>query len=301
MRHLRVLVHIALLSLLAGRPTRSLGDGTSKECTPKLFPHLKNLEGMCHHFTKTCVDQNIYVMYAEEDDPRSPKYRPRKPINFTNLHIDWYGFSDAWATQIQYPSPVVRPATLGEESPDLREPRFSKCTTPVVWYINYLYIFGEFYMRTATGMYIMEKKGWIDRNMTMVLAALNMDLEEYHHKWLQPFTDHSITTFSHLSARLPRHTHETYTAEGTHERCFENMYVCHVEWLNLWEYPRPFHSTAHYIMKYYEKYLTPPTEELKDPSVLKVGSARARSCSCSSGAAGMGGGPAPVAASAGRA
>jgi hypothetical protein len=215
-------------------------------------------------------------MYAEEDDPRSPKYRPRQPINFTNLHIDWYGFSDAWATQMQYPNPILRPATLGEESPDLREPKFSKCTTPVVWYINYLYIFGEFYMRTATGMYIMEKKGWIDRNMTMVLAALNMDLEEYHHKWLQPFTDHSITTFSHFSARLPRQTRETYTAEGTHERCYENMYVCSIEWLNLWEYPRPFHSTAHYIMKYYEKYLAPPTDELKDPSVLKVGRARGR-------------------------
>ena len=269
-RHLLLLAALALLCCL---PSQSLLGVGAAECSgpPRAYPQLANLHGMCTHLRKVCVDQNIFVLYAEEDDPRSLKYKRRPRINFTNLHIDWHGFSDAWDTQLKYPDPIVRPATTGEETPELREPVFSKCTVPIVWYINYLYIFGEFYMRAATEMFIMQQKGWFDRNATLVVAALNMDLERYHHRWLQPYTRHDVTTLSHFSSRLPRHTRETYTEEGTHERCFENLYVCQVEWLNLWDYPRPFHSTAQHIMKYYEPRLQPPTEpELTDPSVLKV-------------------------------
>ncbi len=43
--------------------------------------------------------------------------------------------------QVKHPPPLMRPVSMGEESPDLQEPSFSNCTLPVVTFMNWVYVF----------------------------------------------------------------------------------------------------------------------------------------------------------------
>jgi hypothetical protein len=54
----------------------------------------------------------------------------------------------------------------------------------------------------------------------MVVATLGQKLPEWQRLMLRPFSKWEPTTLSHMSARLPYSTPETYSPEGVHLRCF---------------------------------------------------------------------------------
>lgn len=57
---------------------------------------------------------------------------------------DLYGVSDVWGTQFTSPAPVLRPATAGEETPELQQPIFSNATRPIVALTMFVRVYGEF-------------------------------------------------------------------------------------------------------------------------------------------------------------
>ncbi len=121
------------------------------------------LDKTCQTLSKVCLDQSNYVLYDNTHNPRHPQYKGKPSIDLTSTRADYYGFGDAWNTAIPYPQPLMRPATAGEETKELRRPQFSHCTVPLVLYPDRLYMHSEFYMRTLVTLHGMQVKGLLDR------------------------------------------------------------------------------------------------------------------------------------------
>ncbi|KAI8464064.1 MAG: hypothetical protein J3K34DRAFT_441801 [Monoraphidium minutum] len=224
----------------------------------------------CQDFSKVCVDQGDYVLYENRHNPRHTAFTGIPQISLESVHIDYYGFGDVWGTEFLYPNPLLRPATGGEETKELQEPQFSRCTIPLIIYPNYLYVYGEFFMRTVATLYAMQAKGWIDKRMTIAVATLGMRLEPYHHFLLRPFSAWNVTTLGHMGARLPLAVPEQYNPDGQHVRCFRQLLVCQMNYFWKLGIKNPLWSTGQAILDYYRSRLPPLDPELADPSKLRV-------------------------------
>jgi hypothetical protein len=119
---------------------------------------------ICQSFHRVCLDHDAYIMYDAKYNPRHAKFQPSAPrVRLEDLRLDYFGFNDRWGTEFAYPQPLMRPATSGEETPELREPRFSRCTVPVIIYSNYLYQPAEFFLRTVATVHALQRKGVLHR------------------------------------------------------------------------------------------------------------------------------------------
>jgi hypothetical protein len=89
------------------------------------------LQELCQSLPKACVDQgDTFVLYSNQHNPRHPAFKGLPKIGPGDAHVDYFGFGDVWGTEFQYPSPLVRPATAGEETKELQEPQFSRWCAP---------------------------------------------------------------------------------------------------------------------------------------------------------------------------
>lgn len=122
-----------------------------------------HVSDMCHSFGRVCLDQNTYVLYDTAHNPRHAAFGSIPSVHLDNIHMNYYGFGDVWGTEFTYGDPFFRPGTAGEETKELMEPQFSRCTIPMVIYPNYLYNYAEFYMRVVTTLHALQNRGWLDR------------------------------------------------------------------------------------------------------------------------------------------
>jgi hypothetical protein len=181
----------------------------------------------CRLFTKVCADHDQLVLYSPRHNPRHPSFRGLPPpLRLPGVRADYHTCDGAWGTAFDYPPPLVRPATPGEESGALASPAFSRCTVPVVLFPSNLYELGDFFRNTVATVRGLQIAGLMDRRMTLVVAALGMRLEPWHRFLLRPFSAYGATTLSHLSSRLPSETREDYAPDATHVRCFSQLLVC---------------------------------------------------------------------------
>jgi hypothetical protein len=116
-------------------------------------------------------------------------------------HLDFQGFGDV-AGIIQYPNPIIRPGGPDEESLDLRSPHtFSTCVRPVILYFNFLYMFGDWWLRSMpTFMHALATGAW-DRRVNVIVATGGQKLEPWQKLVLQTLTDHPVFTLSTASSR----------------------------------------------------------------------------------------------------
>lgn len=118
---------------------------------------------MCQAWKKVCVDQNVFVLYENQHNPRHELFTHIPKVQLNKITTDYYGFGDVWATQFERPAPHVRPATGGEETRELAHPQFSRCSLPLVVYASQLYKYGDFFANTVTSIHMMQQDGALDR------------------------------------------------------------------------------------------------------------------------------------------
>ena len=255
--------------------------GTHASVCPSA-PAVQNISDFCQTFRKACVDQESYVLYGTEHNPTHESFRELPQISLDNIYMDYYGFGDAWNTAFLHPQPLVRPGTRGEESKELSSPQFTSCTIPIIFYANYVYSYGEFFLRTVVNIYLMQQKGYIDNAVTFTVSTLGQALEPWQSFLLIPFSIHPPTTLSHLSSRADIDTAEAYSPDGRHVRCFNQLLACQMNFMvvpsdeTLFS-PKPLWSTGQVIMQHYKDSLPPLNPELypdeesfDDPSKLRV-------------------------------
>lgn len=117
----------------------------------------------CQRLIKVCVDQNIYVLYDNQFNPRHELFQRLPRLKLDNISADYYGYSDIWGTRFPHPEPLLRPATGGEETRELAHPQFSRCTIPLIIYASRLYMYGHFFSNTVASIHVMQQTGLLDR------------------------------------------------------------------------------------------------------------------------------------------
>lgn len=124
---------------------------------------LSRIPSQCQKFSKVCLDQNVYVLYENQANPRHELFSKVPQLQLHNITIDYYGFEDVWGTHFEHPPPLVRPATGGEETRELAHPQFLRCSIPLVVYASHLYMYGNFFAHTVTAIHMMQQAGVLDK------------------------------------------------------------------------------------------------------------------------------------------
>eukprot|EP00775_Hariotina_reticulata_P008998 gene8998-9171_t len=189
-------------------------------------PQQATVPSFCQAVPKVCVDQNVFVLYGNQHNPRHELFSQLPAVRPDNISIDYFGYGDLWGTSFAHPPQLVRPATGGEETQELRHPQFSRCTTPMVLYVDHLYMYGRFFASTVAVIHMMQQSQMLDRRLTIVLDTFGMQLEPFHHFLLAPFSAHEVTTLSYLSSRQQLEKPERYSPDGQHVRCFWQLLAC---------------------------------------------------------------------------
>jgi hypothetical protein len=121
------------------------------------------LPRQCTSLPRVCVDQRVYVLYANQHNPRHELFAGLPRVSLANISIDYYGFGDEWGTAFVPPQPRIRPATAGEETRELAHPQFSQCTLPVVLHAHRLYSFADFFINTAAAVHMLQVSHTFDK------------------------------------------------------------------------------------------------------------------------------------------
>lgn len=149
---------------------------------------ISKIPGTCQSLTKVCLDQNVYVLYDNQHNPRHELFREIPQLKLDNISIDYYGYSDVWGTRFPHPGPVLRPATGGEETRELAHPQFSRCSVPLVIYAGKLYMYGHFFTNTVAAIHVMQQSGLLDRRWVECLWASKMHYSHQQHSGLSTLT-----------------------------------------------------------------------------------------------------------------
>eukprot|EP00879_Flechtneria_rotunda_P012111 GHRR01012646.1.p1 GENE.GHRR01012646.1~~GHRR01012646.1.p1 ORF type:complete len:295 (+),score=61.79 GHRR01012646.1:332-1216(+) len=227
----------------------------------------------CQVLPKVCIDQNIYVLYSNQHNPRHELFTQLPQLKLHNITMDYYGYGDIWGTHFQRPSPFVRPATAGEETRELAHPQFSRCTIPLVIYADDLYMYGHFFANTVATIHMMQQDGTLDDRHNLVIDTFGMQLATFHRFILAPFSHYDITTLSYLSSRLPAEKPESYNPDGQHGRCFWQLLACQFSRhsSNVTKtLSSPLWSTGQAIFQHYRDQLLPIDPQYADPSKFRV-------------------------------
>ncbi len=103
-------------------------------------------------------------MVIFQDRRYHPWTSPVRPPVFNITDILWntpsvLGIGDKWYTgKNRYPQLHIRPWHHMEESDDIREPRFSKCTVPVLFVHHFPFNVAEVYRFAVNNIYFMQKR-----------------------------------------------------------------------------------------------------------------------------------------------
>lgn len=124
---------------------------------------IPKLPSVCQSLTKVCLDQNVYVLYENQHNPRHELFRHIPRLKLVNISADYYGYGDVWGTHFSHPEPLLRPATGGEETRELAHPQFTRCTVPLVIYTSRLYMYGHFFTNTVASIHVMQQGGLLDK------------------------------------------------------------------------------------------------------------------------------------------
>ncbi|KXZ54225.1 hypothetical protein GPECTOR_5g317 [Gonium pectorale] len=169
-----------------------------------------------------------------------------------------------------------------EESDDVRQPVFSNCTTPLLFFHHFPFNVAEVYRFAVNNIYFMQQRlRFFDENITLVPGTPYMSrVPPYTQFWLQPFSRYAVTSLGSLSQRRPPGSPSASTGEGTAVRCFSRFIVCKI---TLRKPTGAFYEAGQFVADYYMKKAEPleanytgrlsaamPREALFDAGVLKV-------------------------------
>uniref|UniRef100_A0A383VT21 Uncharacterized protein n=1 Tax=Tetradesmus obliquus TaxID=3088 RepID=A0A383VT21_TETOB len=157
----------------------------------------------CAPFRQACYDQGSFVVFGSAHNPQQGGKAPLKALRLGNNHLDFRDFGDVIGI-MQYPEMIFRPGNSHEEAPDLQQPiSFSNCARPVVLYLNHLFMFGDFWVRTMPTLLnaLHSPEGAWDTDYTIVVATGGQRLQAWQKLLLQPFSKHPIMTLSAASSR----------------------------------------------------------------------------------------------------
>ncbi|MEW5316176.1 MAG: hypothetical protein WDW38_007562 [Sanguina aurantia] len=171
-------------------------------CAPPASPDLSG----ALHLRRVCLDQQEFISY----DPQyavntSTQHVPS--FNVDGIFYNWpskTGNGDKYMHGHNIPvSPVViRAATELEACPDLREPRFSSCTSPLVLYVRWPFNVGELFESAFAQLLPMIERGTISRRMTLVLATPHgLQLPSFTRMMFQTLFEPAVTTLADFSTR----------------------------------------------------------------------------------------------------
>lgn len=189
-------------SLTSGHAARATCDATAQPSPAAVQRKFAAKWGQsCAPFLQACYDEGTFVVYGKAHHPSHPGGKaPREALKLGNNHLDFKEFGDTIGI-MQYPEIIFRPGNQDEEVPDLSNPAFSNCARPVVFYLNHLFMFGDFWVRTMpTFINAVESGAW-DTDYTIIIATGGQKLEAWQKLMLQPLTKHPVVTLSMASSR----------------------------------------------------------------------------------------------------
>ena len=163
---------------------------------------------------------------------------------------------------LRVPDPVFLPLTPQETSPALRNPVFSNCTVPVVWFASYLSNFGETFERFLVLLWAARKKGAWDTRYNLLF---NMQKIPHH-----------LSLMSRVHSQFEARTLSEASASS---KCFQTLVMCKIpgEWhwtgrvdmnTGYWEmnkgFIRPNWDAAKSFLDFYRKMGQLPAINLSD-------------------------------------
>jgi len=131
-------------------------------------PQQATVPSFCQPVPKVCVDQNVFVLYGIQHNPRHELFSQLPDIRPGNISVDYFGYGGLWGTSFPHPPQLVRPATGGEETQELRHPQFSRCTSPMVLYVDHLYKLGHFFASTVAVIHMMQESRLLDNRWAVL-------------------------------------------------------------------------------------------------------------------------------------
>ncbi|GFR47602.1 hypothetical protein Agub_g9337 [Astrephomene gubernaculifera] len=199
---------------------------------PRPLPEGVMVRWSCQNYSMMCIDQQQFISYDPAYNPRLS----RKKLPAFSVKDVVYNWPNPWGNGDKFErgrdlhvAPVVlRVNTSEEASPDLRQPAFSRCTSPVVLWQRWMFNVGEVFETSYVRMWEEFHAGQVDPALSLVLATPHgLRLPKFARLFFEALYDKEVTSLAEFSAR--RHDmrqRSNATAEGWHVRCFERVTLC---------------------------------------------------------------------------
>ncbi|KAL4446247.1 hypothetical protein ABPG77_003054 [Micractinium sp. CCAP 211/92] len=218
----------------------------------------------CYHLTKVCVDNGGLILYDDRFQPaphgggeQAPSFAAEKNYGqYIYVYRNGHG-------SFNYPLASIRSRGQAdnEGAEYLRQPTFSQCTVPVVWYPFWMKNFGHFLRDNSAKLWgFIEDTPWADGIKLVPVTAEGLALPGFNYQLLQAMTPLRVETWADFSSRLPQaglppeQPGPLPSAEGNHQRCFDSMLIC-THGLNITRWP--LHGFGRHLVQTYKHLLAP--------------------------------------------
>ncbi|KAL4423825.1 hypothetical protein ABPG75_001126 [Micractinium tetrahymenae] len=233
----------------------------------------------CYHLTKVCVDNGGLIMYDDRFQPApNGGGEPAPTFAAENNYGQYiYVYRNGYGS-FNYPLASIRGRgqAANEGADYLRQPTFSRCTVPVVWYPFWMTNFGHFLRDNSAKLWgFIEDTPWASSIKLVPVTAEGLSLPGFNYQLLQSMTPLRVETWADFSARLPQggpapvQPGSPSSAEGDHQRCFESMLIC-THGLNITRWP--LHGFGRHLVQTYKHLLAPDVQVAADTqSAVRAG------------------------------
>ncbi|KAL4856850.1 hypothetical protein ACK3TF_002897 [Chlorella vulgaris] len=286
---MRLGAHMTGVSIGAstGDAGKYMGDeAVLGNCTvPKL-----NISGLldygCRVLNDSCFDQHRIIVYNPPDDLEFPY--PFLDMGWTETWVPgWTALNKTGAGPIGTGNaqPQVRKNSTADR-PDLTDPLFSACHTPLVWNSPYHIAFGEFFDNSFVPLWDMQhQRNLFDENIQLAPVLDGYRMQPFMENLLRPYTNKPLMSFNDISSR-------EHATDPRFPRCFKKIVMCGLKGLykdrpppaylhpvynatmyngdKNWTWFQPAQAGKHLVDYYRQAKKIPKLAEPKDKDTLQV-------------------------------
>eukprot|EP00884_Botryococcus_braunii_P000262 jgi/Botrbrau1/10236/Bobra.0362s0025.1 len=207
----------------------------------------------CLSLRNVCMDQSNFILYEEQYRPVTQNGPELPKLDMSSYFANWRGLTNENKNIMgglkKYPEVIFRPPLLGDE----KEPHFSTCTLPIVFYKSHEDNFCHVIASLLPQLYSFHNEGGVNQDVTYVMGTLHgLPVPGFVHDLIRPFSKYEVQTLAEFSSRLPTNFSSSATAEGRHVRCFDKALVCQILDMAYFGTPRDMAPAAEHVFAWYK-------------------------------------------------